>query len=219
MRYLYLFVCALLLSAACKAAEESSTSPVQNIYILRAGEQLQGPLVVTYRVFEWTQSRGRWIFPDVGYFDSGYGKDQVWFAAAGADVLRTRHFDWSQEVYLTQEAGPESTNKRSLWLWPVFDFRFRPRLSGQVAIYPTIPLDRAQKRSLDIDRAKVEWAFKSRWRAGGGYSGGSCGGNSWRHEPFLTVTRKTRLGSFETWLQQTPAGSQVQLRYQFVSGD
>jgi hypothetical protein len=218
-RHLVLLILSILFLVRDLPAQAENPRPVVNIYILRAGEQLQSPNIVTYRVAEWEQMRGRWILPDVGYYDTGYGKDQIWFAGGGADVLHTRHFDWEQEIYILQEAGPESTNKRFLWLWPVLDFRFRPRLTAQVAPYPTLPLNRAQGWSFDIDRAKLEWAATSHWKAGAGYAGGVSPSSACQHRPFLTVTRSTRAGSVEAWLQQYNGGAQVQLRYLLVRGE
>jgi hypothetical protein len=186
---------------------------------LRMGEQLQSPHIVTYRVAEWEQMRGRWILPDIGYYDTGYGKDQIWFAGGGADLLHSKHVDWEQEIYALQEAGPESHNKRFLWLWPVLDFRFRPRLTAQVVPYPTLPLNRAQGWGFDVDRAKIEWAATSHWQAGVGYSGGFTPSSSCQHSPFLTVTRATRVGNFEMWLQRISGGAQVQLRYTLVHAE
>jgi hypothetical protein len=216
MRFGLLFI-VVLFQAPIWAADKAQPEPVVDIYLLRTGEALQSPHVVTYRVFEWTQTRGRWIAPDFGYYDTGYGQDQIWFAGAGAEVLSRRHIDWSQEIYLTQEAGPESQNKRSLWLWPVVDLRFVPRLTSEIAAYPTIPLDKAQRRGADVDRAKLEWAASPDWTAGLGYSGGICTARTWQSRPFLTVTRKTRSrGNFEFWLQSIPDGAQVQFRYLLV---
>ena len=218
-RHLVLLILSILFLVRDLPAQAENPRPVVNIYILRAGEQLQSPNIVTYRVAEWEQMRGRWILPDVGYYDTGYGKDQIWFAGGGADVLHTRHFDWEQEIYILQEAGPESTNKRFMWLWPVLDFRFRPRLTAQVAPYPTLPLNRAEGWSFDIDRAKMEWAATSHWKAGAGYAGGVSPSSACQHRPFLTVTHSTRAGNFEAWLQQYNGGAQVQLRYLLVRGE
>ncbi|HEY1985071.1 MAG TPA: hypothetical protein VGG85_06665 [Terracidiphilus sp.] len=195
---------------------EKASSPVTNIYILRSAEQLQSPHVITYRVAEWTQLRGKWLFPDIGYYDTGYGKEQIWFTGAGAELVQRKRFNWEQEIYISQEAGPQSHNRRSLWLWPVLNFQFNPRFSAQVAAYPSIPLDRAQAWSYNIDRAKFQWAFRSHWMAGPGYTGGLCNDRSWQSNPFLTVTRTTPLGNVEVWLQRIPGGSQLQLRYVLV---
>jgi hypothetical protein len=162
---------------------------------------------------------GRWILPDIGYYDTGYAKNQIWFTGAGGDIFHSKHLDWEQELYVSQEAGPESTNKRSLWVWPVFDARFRPRLTGQFVAYPTIPLDRAQRSSFDVDRTKIEWAATYHWKAGAGYAGGLCGNRSWQNNPFLTATRSTRMGNVEFWLERTSGGAQVQVRYLLVRGE
>jgi hypothetical protein len=198
---------------------EKASSPVSDIYIVRTAEQLQSPHVLTYRVAEWTQMRGKWLLPDIGYYDTGYGRDQIWFAGGGAEIVHGSHVNWVQEIYFTQEAGPASHNKRSIWLWPVVDLQFDRRFSAEIAAYPSLPLDRAQSWSYNVDRAKFEWAARSHWLAGVGYSGGLCTDRSWQNSPFLTVTRTTRLGNFETWLQRIPGGSQVQLRYLLVKSE
>lgn len=224
MRFLCRFAIVLLLVAASFwpasvwAAEEGSNS-VANIYILRTAEQLLGPHVVTYRVFEWTQERGRWIMPDFGYYDTGYGKDQIWFAGAGAKLVHTRHVDWEQELYVSQEAGSDSKNRRALWIWPVVGLRFPARLSAQVAAYPTVPLDRAQRWGYDVDRAKIERTLSPHWKVGAGYAGGICDTRTWQSNPFATASVSTRHGVFEVWLQKIPGGSQAQVRYLLVRGE
>lgn len=215
-RYLSLLLIVIFFVTLDLAAEADNQRPVVDIYILRTAEQLQSPHVVTYRLAEWAQMRGRWIFPDVGYYDTGYDNDQLWFAGGGADIVHTKHVDWEQELYFSQEAGSESQNRRSLWIWPVLDVRFRPRLTGQLVTYPTIPLNQAQQWGFDVDRGKIEWAATSHWQAGVGYAGTISTSRSWQNNPFLTVTRNTHIGKFEVWLQQISGGAQVQLRYFLV---
>jgi hypothetical protein len=219
MKPYLLFLILLSLLFAFDLSAETVQKPAVDIFILRAGEQLQSPHIVTYRVAEWAQQRGRWILPDIGYYDTGYGKEQIWFTGAGADILHTRHMDWEQELYFSQEAGPQSRNRRSLWVWPVLDFRFRPRLTGQFVAYPTIPLDRAQRWGYDVDRSKIEWHASSHWRYGVGYAGGICTARTWQSDPLLTVTRTTRAGELEVWLQRISGGAQVQMRYYLVHGE
>jgi hypothetical protein len=218
MRYVIAFL-VVLVSTLAQAAESAKSYPIVDAYVVRSAEQLNSPHVVTYRVAEWMEQRGRWILPDLGYYDTGYGADQMWFVGGGAYVLRRRHIDWYQEAFLTQEAGRLSQNKRSLWFWPVVDVRFPPRLFGEVAAFPTIPLDKAQRWGLDVDRAKLERQLSSKWSAGVGYSGGICTQRSWQSKPFVTVTRKTQVGSFEVWLQSIPGGSQAQVRYTLVRSE
>jgi hypothetical protein len=219
MRHLYSCILFLVLLPGLSWAADHGSHQVSNIYILRTAEELQGPHVITYRVFEWTQERGRWIFPDIGYFDTGYGKEQIWFGGAGANLVHSRHIDWEQDFYLSQEAGPASRNKRAFWIWPVVSMRFPARLSAQIAAYPTLPLNKAQHWGYDIDRAKIERALSPHWSVGVGYSGGICDSRTWQSKPFITATRKSRLGNVEVWLQTIPGGSQAQVRYLLVRGE
>ena len=219
MRPPCLLLIILLSPASILASDRANPTPVTNIYVLRTAEQLQSPHILTYRVFEWTQERGRLIAPDFGYYDTGYGKDQIWFMGAGAEMVRSRHFDWDQELYISQEAGPQANNRRALWIWPVLNFRFPSHFAAQVAAYPTLPLDRAQRVGYDVDRAKVEKSIGTRWLVGAGFAGGICTARTWQNQPFLTVTRKTHAGNFEFWLQKISGGSQVQFRYALIKGD
>jgi hypothetical protein len=218
MRFVSTLLLFLLISYGAASATEPG-HPAVNIYILRGAEQLSSPHVVTYRLFEWSQMRGRWILPDFGYYDSGYAKDQIWFVGGGADIVRRKRFTWEQEIYLSQEAGPQAHNQRSIWLWPVLDFAVTRKIYAQAVAYPTIPINRSQKWGYDVDRVKIERTIGSRWRAGFGYAGGVCSGNSWRNEPFAAVTRTTRAGNFEFWLQKVPDGTQAQFRYLLVRSE
>lgn len=216
-RLIYFAIAFAFLARMC-LAEPPTTQPV-NIFIVRTAEQVSSPHIITYKVLEWEQMHGRWIAPDFGYYDSGYGRDQIWFTGAGAVLYESPHVHWEQELYISQEAGPESTNRRALWIWPVVNLQPTPRISAQIAAYPTIPLNRSQRLGFDVDRAKVEWRMNSRWRAGVGYSGGMCSQQTWRSEPFVTLTRTTRVGNFEAWLQSTHSGVQMQMRYLLVRGE
>lgn len=219
MRYWHYLVLLLLTSSALHAAEPADPHPVSNVLIVRTAEQLHAPHVISYRLVEWAQVRRRWIVPDVGYYDTGYGKDQLWFVGAGAEVIHRPRFTWTQELYIAQESGPESHNGRALWIWPVLDMRLRPKLVGQAVAYPTIPLNGSQRWGFDVDRAKAEWIASPHWLAGAGYSAHICANRSWENEPFLTATRKTRAGDFEFWLQRLPKGAQIQVRYLFVQSE
>jgi hypothetical protein len=205
-----------LLQAAAQTAESHNTI---NAFLFRTAERLQGPHVVTYRLGEWEQIRGRWILPDIGYYDTGYGKDQIWFAGGGAYIVRRPRIEWYQEFYLSQEIGPQSQNRRAFWIWPVVDTQLRPHLSAEIAAYPTIPLDRAQRWGMDVDRAKIEMELTAHWVAGAGYSGGICSTRTWQNDPFVALTRKTHYGNFEFWMQRIPGGSQLQMRYSLVRGE
>jgi hypothetical protein len=205
---LFLFACV----PACFAEQAAPQRPL-SIYIARTGQQLQAPHVPTYHMVEFAQMRGRWIFPDVGYYDGGHSNDRQWFAGAGAELYHGEHVTFSQELYVTQEEGSAARNQRAMWVWPVLDLRFTPRLTSQAVVYPTVPLDRSAQWAFDVDRAKLEYAFRPHFQAGAGYNSCKSAGNPWVSRPFLTTTLTNRTGAWEFWLERMPGGAQIQLRY------
>jgi hypothetical protein len=209
---LFLFVC-------CHAsfAEPADSHQPLSIYIVRTGEQFQAPHVLTYRMVEYAQMRGRWIVPDVGYYDGGHANDTQWFAGVGEELYRGEHLTWTQEIYAVQETGSAAHDQRFLWIWPVLDLRFNPRLAAQAVVYPTVPIDRSAKWGIDVDRAKLEYAVRRNIQAGAGYSSSKCEGVPWKNKPFVTTTLTNKTGAWELWLQRVPGGAQIQLRYQLVN--
>ena len=207
----------LLLSIAkILQGETAQERPVHNIIIVRGAVDLTSPKM-NYRMVEWAQARGRWIVPDLVYRDNGSGKDQLWLAAVGRQVINRPRVRWTQQVYFSQEAGSDSHNKRAMWIWPVVDVNMPRKLALEVVPYPTIPLDAAQRWAFTFDRAKMERVGR-KWNVGLGYQGGVCGGEDWASKPFVLVTRKSRAGNLETWWQKIPDGAQVQLRYRLELG-
>jgi hypothetical protein len=202
-------------------AEESAPprEPMAASYTVRTGEQFQGPYVQTYRLFEYSQQRGRWVLPDLGDYDFGQGGERYLFAGAGAEFRPAKNATLTQIVYFSQAVGPGSQGARFIWVWPVLDLSFTPRLTAEAVVYPSIPLNGAAQAGFDVDRAKVEYAVRRKLIAGAGYSGSICKGEPWKNKPFLTTTVSTRAGSFEFWLQRMPGGGQIQMRYQLVHSD
>ncbi len=74
------------------AAEETVPhhTPVVSTYVVRTGEQLQTPHVLTYELVEYSQQRGRWILPDIGIYGGGQDKDKLLFGGAGAELRLNR---------------------------------------------------------------------------------------------------------------------------------
>lgn len=212
----------LSLSAFLRADEPVELHPapthtVEDIWVLRGSLALQSPHRAGYRLLEWAQQRGRWVVPDVGYYDDGYWGNQLWFIGGGAELIHRPRLIWTEEIYANQAAGRNTHNERSFWLWTVFDLKFKPNLTAQLVGYPTLPLDRAQDWGADIDRMKLEWHIQHHWLLGPGYAATTFGHDTlWENRPFITVTRKTRTGDYEIWVQRIPAGAQVQLRYLLV---
>ena len=202
-------------------AEESALprEPVSTAYTVRTGEQFLGPHVATYRLFEYSQQRGRWVLPDFGDYDFGQGGERYLFAGVGAEFRPAKRATLTQIVYFSQAVGPGSHGARSIWVWPVLDVDLTPRLTAEAVVYPTIPLNGASQAGFDVDRAKMEYAVRRKLSAGAGYSGSICAGSAWKNKPFLTSTVTTRAGSFEFWMQRMPGGGQVQVRYQLVRSD
>jgi hypothetical protein len=207
---------AFLLLFACVQASLADQPAAQrplSIYIVRTGEQLQAPHVLTYRMVEYIQERGRWIFPDVGYYDCGHSNDRQWFAGVGAELYHGEHANFSQEIYVTQEEGSAAHNQRSMWVWPVLDLRFTPRLTSQTVAYPTLPLNRSAQWGFAVDRSKLEYALRPNFQVGPGYASSKTPGTPWQNRPFLTTTFTNRAGAWEFWLERMPGGGQIQLRY------
>jgi hypothetical protein len=210
-----LFFVFLLLQTG-HAEPAAPSQPPLSIYIVRTGEQLQAPHVLTYRLVEYAQMRGRWIYPDVGYYDAGHGDDRQWFVGAGPEMFHGERATWTQEIYFSQEMGSAAHNQRTLWIWPVLDLRFTPRLTSQTALIDTVPLNQAARWGFEVDRSKLEYALRPHWQAGAGYSASICAGNAWQNKPFLTTTVTNRAGAWEFWLQRMPGGGQLQVRYGLV---
>jgi len=211
----YLSPLCLLTFCLSLAAEPTSAprAPTTNIFLARTAEDLQSPHRFTYHMFEWAQQRGRWIAPDIGYYDDGYGNDQQWFAGGGPEFF-SKHVDYTQEIYVFQEAGPEARNQRGIWLWTVFNLRFGRHLLNETVFYPTLPLNKSQNWAFDLDRSKSEWTLGQHWKLGGGDSA-TCA-RTCTNRPFFATTRKTSTGDYEFWLQRIPAGAQVQFRWLLV---
>ena len=211
-RIFLLFLLLFVAQARCVEPEDST----QTIVVVRTGEQLQAPHVLTYRVVEFIQQRGRWIYPDLGYYDTGRFNEQLWLAAGGAEIWHGRHALWTEELYAVQEAGSATQNQRMLMLWTQLDLHLSPRLTGQTIVYPTVPLDRAARWGFDTDRAKLEYKLTRNMKIGPGYSSTDCSGGNWQNRPFLTTTISTGSGSYEFWLERMAGGAQIQLRYQLA---
>lgn len=213
-RFFFAFFLFAALPLLASEPDTPSPSPSESVYIVRTGERLVAPYTTSYRLVEYVQLHGRWIFPDVGYYDIGHLSEQLWFAAAGGEVYRGAHARWTQEVYFSQEAGSAAKNQRSLWIWPVVDLRFTPRLSAETVVYPTVPLNCAQRWGFDVDRSKLEYLLRRNLTVGAGYAATVGAETDWQNKPFLTTTVNNRTGSWEFWVQRINGGAQLQARYQ-----
>jgi hypothetical protein len=224
---LLIFLIFLLSGLTCGWADEgsftplpsSSSAPVEDIVIVRTGEEFQAPHVLTYHLVELAQQRGRWVVPDFGAIDYGHGNFRELFIGGGPIYHYGKMVTYNQELFFAQDTGPVAHGARYLWPWPVFNFQFKPRLSSEVVAYLCIPLNRAGYMQYDLDRAKLEYAASRRVTVGAGYTLSKDAGHPWQNKPFLTSTLNTREGGLEFWLQRLPGGGQLQLRYQLIHNE
>lgn len=204
--------------AGISFAEETVTRnhPTETILIARTGEQFQAPHVFTFHLLEIAQQRGRWLEPDFGVYDCGHGDYRELFIGGGPVYYQGKHVMLTQELFFAQDTGAAAHSARYFWIWPVANFQFTRKLSGEAVFVPCLPLNHSARLQYDFDRAKLEYAMNRVVTAGAGYSAYKYDGEAWQNKPFLTSTVSTRMGSFEFWLQKIPGGGQLQLRYQLV---
>src|ERR1700681_224339 len=78
-----------------KTAQDATTT----IFLARTGEQIQPPLSGTYHFLELLQTRGKWIYPDVGYVDFAHDNYREVFVGAGATFLQSKRVILIEELY------------------------------------------------------------------------------------------------------------------------
>lgn len=215
-RFLVLFLFLGWVSASFADEAVTHYNPATYVYIARTGQQFQAPHVWTYHLLECSRQRGRWIVPDFGVYDYGHGNYRELFIGGGPVYHHGKIVTLTQELYFTQDTGAAAHGARYLWLWPVADFQFTRKLTGEAVVVPCLPLNHAARLQYDLDRIKTEYALNRRATLGAGYSAYKYDGEAWQNKPFLTTTVSTRHGAFEFWLQKTPGGGQIQMRYQLV---
>jgi hypothetical protein len=198
------------------AATAPSPSPTTSILLLRTGENLQSPFTSTYRLFEFFQIRGKWIYPDLGCVDFATGKYRECFAGFDRIFFDGKRVTLTGAFYFVQATGPAAHSARYFWPNPILDIRFTPKLTSQTSYFPYVPLNRAARIQQVLERTKLEYAFAKHLKAGGGYGAYQFGNGPWQSKPFITTTVKTRAGSFEFWIQKMPQGAQIQMRYSFA---
>jgi hypothetical protein len=203
-------------SAAYAQDAKPTPSPVTSIFLARTGQNLQAPYTGTYHAIELFQVRGKWIYPDVGYVDCATNTYREFFMGGGRTLASGKKATLVGEGYFIQDAGPDAKNARYLWANPILDVLFAPKLAWETSYFTYIPLNHSAYFQQMIERSKLEYAIARSVTAGGGYSAYEKPGDSWKNQPFGTVTFKTRAGSMEFWIQRMPQGAQVQARYLFT---
>ena len=168
-----------------------------------------------YHYTEVYQSRGKWIFPDVGYIDfNSPGTYREFYIGGGAVLYSSEKVLLIQEGFLVQAFGPDAGRASYAMPWTYVRFQLTSRVSNETVYFPYIPLNKTARVQQVLERSKTEYDFKH-WKLGVGYSGYQFAHNDWQHKPFVSATLKAgKLGNFELWLQRVPDNHpQVQLRY------
>ncbi len=205
----------LLFAFVTDAMAQDKEESTQNFLIMRAGLQNNG--TGTYRVAEFFQQRGKWIYPDVGYLDFTHaGNYREFFIGAGGVVYQSKRVTLIEEGYLDKAAGSNSGGALYFQPWTLVVFTLAPKLGAEVVYFPYIPLNKAGRIQHVLERAKLEYDF-SRVKVGGGYGAYRFGDGPWTNRPFGSVTFKgAHGGALELWLQKMPKGGQIQVRYSLV---
>lgn len=218
-----LFACSVLSAAqnSSGTADANSSalpvsSPTVTLLIARTGLQTEAPHVATYHFAEFLQSRGKWVYPDIGYIDFGHNQYREIFGGGGRTLWDEKLATVTQELYFDQATGPAAKSARYIQPWTLVDVRLRPRFTGEVCYFTYLPLNRSARIQYVLERAKMEYEINRAWKIGGGYAGYKYGDNQWQNKPLLTTTVSTRAGAFEFWVQKLPGGGQIQFRYQLV---
>ncbi|HZI21845.1 MAG TPA: hypothetical protein VFD76_04990 [Gemmatimonadales bacterium] len=205
---------AVAAATALTVAAATAHAQVASLLIARSGIRTDSPHVGTYHFLELFQTRGDWVFPDLGAVDFSHDTYRELFAGAGRTLYNGKQVTWVEELYFVQATGPAARSARYLWPWTLVDVRFTSQLTSEVVYFPYVPLNGSAHIQHVLERAKAEYAPSHAWKLGAGYGAYQYGGQPWQNRPFVTTTFSTSVGAFEFWVQKLPGGAQVQVRYQ-----
>jgi hypothetical protein len=196
--------------------QDNTAPPTISLFLARAGESLETPYIGTIHYLEFFQIRKKWIYPDIGYVDFAHNNYREFFVGGGRTLYDGKYATWDQELLYVQATGPAARSASYLQPWSMLRVRFTPKFTSEIVYFPYFPLNDSARFHQVIERAKLEYALKKRWKIGAGYAGTKPVGGRWLNKPFLTTTISTGTGAFEFWLQKIPAGAQVEVRYALV---
>jgi len=115
-----ILTCPLLSIAQNLPAGESHASvagtvisvPTVSVLIARTGFRADAPHASTYHFVEFLQSRGKWIYPDLGYIDFSHGNYREFFLGAGRTIWTGKSATLVEELYFDQAIGPAAKSAR-----------------------------------------------------------------------------------------------------------
>lgn len=190
--------------------------PTETFFMARSGENLASPHIGIIHYLEFFQIRNKWIYPDIGYVDFAHNNYREFFIGGGRTLYDSKIATWDQELLYLQATGAAAHSANYLQPWSMLRVRFTPKWTNETVYFLYLPLNDAARFHQVIERAKVEYAVKRRWKIGAGYAGTKPVGGHWANKPFLTTTVSTKAGAFEFWLQKIPLGEQIEIRYALV---
>jgi hypothetical protein len=215
MRRLPLILSAFVTCLGATLAQgQDSASKTATIVIARWGERAESPPTNNYHYAEFFQVRGRWIYPDIGYVDFGHNNYREFYVGGGYTFVNGKYVTAVGELLYEHALGPGTHNDRWLVPWTLLQVRITPKLSGEASYFAYAPLSSTAIVQHVLERSKLEYKMKSRWKIGAGYAGKKAENNPWQNKPFLTTTFITKEGDLEFWLQRLPQNVlQVEFRY------
>src|ERR1700686_61317 len=214
-----LLIWSVLVSFAGNAFAQEQDSVPKTATILMGwwGERAESNPISTYHFAEVFQVRGRWVYPDIGYVDFGHNNYREVFAGGGYTFVNGKHVTAVGELLYEQALGPSTHNDRWLGPWTILQYRITSKLGGEASYFAYAPLSSTAMVQHVLERSKLEYKIKSRWKIGVGYAGKKAENNPWQNKPFLTTTLITNEGEVEVWLQRLPQNNlQLQIRYKLV---
>ena len=202
--------------ALAQGAADATSNPTTTIVLARTGVRLDEPHVGTYHYLEIIQSRGSWIYPDIGYIDFATNTYREVFVGGGRALLDNKRVTLIEEPFFDRAFGPAARGASYLMPWTMLQVRFTPKFNNETVYFLYLPLNDSARIQHVLERSKFEYALKKSLKAGIGYGAYKFGDTDWDHRPFATTTISTGAGAFEFWLQKMPGGAQVQFRYMLV---
>ena len=204
--------------AGAFAQDQSAAEPkTATIVMARWGERAESNPFSTYHFVEVFQVRRKWIYPDIGYVDFGHNNYREFFVGGGYTFYKGARITAIGELFYEQSLGPAAHSARWLVPWTELQYRITPKLGGEIVYFAYAPLNATAKVEHILDRAKLEYKLKSRWKIGAGYGGKIIEKTPWQNKPFFTTTLITKAGDVEFWVQRLPQNEvQVQVRYKLI---
>jgi hypothetical protein len=195
---------------------DTTVPPTKSFFLARTGERVNAPHIGIIHYLEFFQIRKKWIYPDIGYVDFAHDTYREFFIGGGRTLYDGKFVVWDQELLYLQATGPAARSASYLQPWSMVRVQFAPKLTSETVYFLYLPLNDTARFHQVIERAKLEYALKKRWKMGAGYAGTKPVGGRWLNKPFLTTTISTKAGAFEFWLQKIPGGEQVEMRYALI---